>query len=55
MLKNRFKLRRHLLPDTPAAKEGVIQVEIGGARVVLRGSINPASVRSVLLALRDCA
>jgi transposase len=42
-------------PDTPAAKEGVIEVEIGGARVVLRGSINPASVRSVLLALRDCA
>ncbi len=42
-------------PDTPAPKEGVIEVEIGGARVVLRGSINPASVRSVLLALRDCA
>jgi transposase len=41
--------------DRPAPKEGVIEVEMGGARVLLRGSVDPASVRSVLLALRDCA
>lgn len=38
----------------PARKEGVIEIEMGGARVLLRGSVDPASVRSVLLALRDC-
>ena len=42
-------------PDMPPPKEGVIEVEMGGARVLLRGSVDPASVRSVLLALRDCA
>lgn len=42
-------------PEKPARKEGVIEVEMGGARVLLRGSVDPASVRSVLLALRDCA
>ena len=36
-------------------KEGVIEIEIGGARVVLRGRIDPASVRSVLMALRETA
>ncbi|MDH6186755.1 transposase [Polaromonas sp. CG_23.6] len=36
-------------------KEGVIEIEMGGARVVLRGRINPASVRSVLMALRETA
>ncbi len=36
-------------------KEGVIEIEIGGARVVLRGRIDPASVRSVLMALREAA
>ena len=36
-------------------KEGVIEVEIGGARVVLRGRVDPASVRSVLMALRETA
>ena len=36
-------------------KEGVIEVEIGGARVVLRGHVDPASVRSVLMALRETA
>lgn len=35
--------------------EGVIEIEIGGARVVLRGRIDPASVRSVLMALREMA
>lgn len=38
-----------------AVKEGVIEIEIGGARVVLRGRIDPASVRSVLTALRETA
>lgn len=41
--------------EGPVGKEGVIEVEIGRARVLLRGSVDPASVRSVLLALRDCA
>lgn len=34
-------------------KESVIEIELGGARVVLRGRIDPASVRSVLMALRE--
>ena len=42
-------------PDKPACKEGVIEIEMGGARVLLRGSVDPASVRSVLLALRETA
>jgi transposase len=42
-------------PDRPVRKEGVIEVEYGGARVVLRGSVDPANVRSVLLALRESA
>ena len=41
-------------PERAARKEGVIEVEIGGARVLLRGSVDPVNVRSVLLALRDC-
>jgi transposase len=40
-------------PDKPARKEGVIEIEMGGARVFLRGSVDPANVRSVLLALRE--
>lgn len=42
-------------PDRVVRDEGVIEVEIGGARVLLRGSVDPANVRSVLQALRDCA
>jgi transposase len=42
-------------PERSACKEGVIEVEIGGARVLLRGSVDPANVRCVLIALRDCA
>jgi transposase len=34
---------------------GVIEVEIGGARVVLRGTVDPANVRCVLMALRETA
>ena len=34
-------------------KESVIEIELGGARVVLRGRVDPASVRSVLMALRE--
>lgn len=40
-------------PDRTARKEGVIEVEIGGARVLLRGSVDPANVRGVLMALRE--
>lgn len=42
-------------PDRTVRKEGFIEVEIGGARVLLRGSVDPASVRSVLMALRETA
>jgi transposase len=42
-------------PDQPARKEGVIEIEMGGARVLLRGSVDPASVRCVLMALRETA
>jgi transposase len=42
-------------PERSARKEDVIEVEIGGARVLLRGSVDPVNVRSVLLARRDCA
>jgi transposase len=42
-------------PDKPARKEGVIEIEIGAARVLLRGSIDPANVRCVLIALRETA
>lgn len=42
-------------PERVVRDDGVIEVEIGGARVLLRGSVDPVNVRSVLLALRDCA
>ena len=44
-------------PDGHATgdKEGVIEIEMGGAHVVLRGRVDPASVRSVLMALREMA
>ena len=42
-------------PERAARKEGVIEVEIGGARVLLRGSVDPANVRCVLMALRETA
>jgi transposase len=42
-------------PDRPARIEGVIEVEFAGVRVLLRGSVDPANVRSVLLALRESA
>ena len=42
-------------PERATRNEGVIEVEIGGTRVLLRGSVDPVNVRSVLLALRDCA
>lgn len=41
---------------TPAARApavGIIEIEVGGARVRLRGSVDAASVRCVLQALRD--
>ena len=36
-----------------AAAAGIIEIEVGGARVRLRGSVDAASVRCVLQALRD--
>ena len=36
-------------------KESVIEIELGGARVVLRGRVDPASVRNVLMAVRETA
>jgi transposase len=42
-------------PDRATSKEGFIEVEIAGARVLLRGSVDPANVRCVLMALRETA
>ena len=42
-------------PDGPVHKDGVIEVQINGVRLLLRGSVDAASVRSVLLALRETA
>jgi len=42
-------------PERATRKEGVIEVEIGGARVLLRGSVDSANIRCVLMTLRDCA
>ena len=43
-------------PTAPArAVTGTIEIEIGAARVRLRGSVNDASVRSVLRALSELA
>jgi transposase len=39
----------------PTPKEDLIEVEIGGARVLLRGNVDPASLRSLLAALRERA
>lgn len=39
----------------PAVQEGVIEIELAGARLVLRGSIDPTNLRSVVLALRQTA
>ena len=36
-------------------KEGVIEIELAGARLVLRGSVDPINLRSALLALREGA
>ena len=38
-----------------ASAAGVIEIEVGGARVRLRGSVDAASVRCVLQALRDAS
>lgn len=38
-----------------ASPVGVIEIEFGGARVRLRGAVDPASVRCVLQTLRDAA
>jgi transposase len=36
-------------------QEGVIEIELAGARLVLRGSVDPTNLRSVVLALRQTA
>ena len=48
------------LPVAPGSrpavvKEGVIEIHLAGARLVLRGSVDPANLRSVVLALRETA
>ena len=40
-------------PAARAATTGIIEIEVGGARVRLRGNVDAASVRCVLQALRD--
>ena len=42
-------------PAVRAPATGSIEIEVGGARVRLRGSVDPASVRCVLQALRDAS
>jgi len=42
-------------PATPRASTGTIEVEIGSARIRLRGAVDDASVRSVLRALSELA
>jgi transposase len=44
-------------PPTPPARSssGTIEIEIGSARVRLRGPVDDASLRSVLMALRSLA
>ena len=44
-----------LASSARALEAGVIEIEVGGARVRLRGSVDPDSVRCVLQALRDAA
>ena len=47
----------HCTPPAPPARSstGVIEIEIGSARVRLRGPVDDASLRSVLTALRGLA
>jgi len=56
------KLPQPVVPPTPAAPPirppvpaGVIEIEIGAARVRLRGAVDEANVRCVLQALRALA
>jgi transposase len=42
-----------LTPTARAPAAGIIEIDFGGARVRLRGSVDPDSVRCVLQALRD--
>jgi len=42
-------------PPTPRASTGSIEIDIGGARVRLRGAVDESSVRVVLQALRGLA
>ena len=39
-------------PPTSRGKVGSIEIDMGGARVILRGTVDPSSVRAVLQALR---
>jgi len=39
-------------PPTSRGKVGSIEIDIGGARITLRGTVDPNSVRAVLQALR---
>ena len=47
----------HCAPSAPPARSGsgTIEIEIGNARVRLRGTVDDANVRSVLRALSDLA
>lgn len=42
-------------PTTRATPGGVIEIELGGARVRLHGAVDQASVRCVLLSLREAS
>jgi transposase len=42
-------------PPRSPMPAGVIEIDIGGARVRLRGAVDEGNVRCVLQALRTCA
>jgi transposase len=50
-------VERPCTPSTPSARPsgGTIEIEIGNARVRLRGGVDEASLRMVLTALRSLA
>jgi transposase len=50
-------VERQCAPSTPSARPsgGTIEIEIGGARVRLRGGVDEPSLRMVLTALRSLA
>jgi transposase len=49
------RVKREAVSSPPAMPTGVIEIDIGGARVRLRGSVDETNVRCVLQALKALA